>query len=194
MDDLSKLTKTEIASRIKSLSKIANTKVKKVRAAGYENYNQSWIKKYNLSLNSKESPSISTKKGLFRSGSSHFTKEQLINRYEIMNEFVNNYYASAEYTEKHLADLRDKWNIKSDEAIKKMFDLYRDYGYDNYRDSDVLTSMAKIVNDGDILGEFDNAGEYLENVLQDIEDEFIGEGKTIDDYVKELQSRANILK
>ena len=191
--NLQQMTKKELISHINALQPIANKKLKSVRDKGLEKYNQSFIKKYNILTNNKVNPNLVTKKGLFRKGGiKSYTKQQLIRRYEVMNEFVNNYYASAEYTEQHLEDMRNKWNLKSDKAVKQLFDLYREYGYDNFSDSDVLTSMSKIINDGD--READDGTEYLENVLQDIEDYFAGQGKTEEDYIKELQSRARILK
>lgn len=191
--NLQQMTKKELISHINALQPLANKKLKSVRDKGLEKYNQSFIKKYNILTNNKVNPNLVTKKGLFRKGGiKSYTKQQLIRRYEVMNEFLNNYYASAEYTEQHLEDMRNKWNLKSDKAVKQLFDLYREYGYDNFSDSDVLTSMSKIINDGD--READDGTEYLENVLQDIEDYFAGQGKTEEDYIKELQSRARILK
>lgn len=191
--NLQQMTKKELISHINALQPLANKKLKSVRDKGLEKYNQSFIKKYNILTNNKVNPNLVTKKGLFRKGGiKSYTKQQLIRRYEVMNEFVNNYYASAEYTEQHLEDMRNKWNLKSDKAVKQLFDLYREYGYDNFSDSDVLTSMSKIINDGD--READDGTEYLEEVLQDIEDYFAGQGKTEEDYIKELQSRARILK
>lgn len=191
--NLQQMSKKELISHINALQPLANKKLKSVRDKGLEKYNQSFIKKYNILTNNKVNPNLVTKKGLFRKGGiKSYTKQQLIRRYEVMNEFVNNYYASAEYTEQHLEDMRTKWNLKSDKAVKQLFDLYREYGYDNFSDSDVLTSMSKIINDGD--REANDGAEYLENVLQDIEDYFAGQGKTEEDYIKELQSRARILK
>ena len=108
-------------------------------------------------------------------------------------KFVNNYYASVEYTEKHLAELRDKWNLSDDSLVKNLFDLYREFGYDNFKDSDSLEYMSKIINDGKREG-VDDPTEYLRNVLMSIEDEFAGEGKTESDYINSLRSQARILK
>ena len=198
-EDLNSLTRIEIVRRINNLAPIANSKLKAVRSKGLENYNQSFIKKYNILTNNKVNPGIVTKKGYFRKGGiARFRKSELIRRYEIMNEFVNNYYASAEYTEKHLQELQNKWGIQSNEAIKTMFDLYREYGYDNYKDSDaVLTSMSKIVGDAELEG-IENPGEYLEQILQDIEDDIATNATeraiTDQDYINSLRASAGILK
>lgn len=198
-EDLNSLTRVEIIRRINNLAPIANSKLKAVRSKGLENYNQSFIKKYNILTNNKVNPGIVTKKGYFRKGGiARFRKSELIRRYEIMNEFVNNYYASAEYTEKHLQELQNKWGIQSNDAIKTMFDLYREYGYDNYKDSDaVLTSMSKIVGDAELEG-IENPGEYLEQILQDIEDDMATSAAertiTDQDYINSLRASARILK
>lgn len=198
-EDLNSLTRVEIIRRINNLAPIANSKLKAVRSKGLENYNQSFIKKYNILTNNKVNPGIVTKKGYFRKGGiARFRKAELIRRYEIMNEFVNNYYASAEYTEKHLQELQNKWGIQSNDAIKTMFDLYREYGYDNYKDSDaVLTSMSKIVGDAELDG-IENPGEYLEQILQDIEDDIATSSTeraiTEQDYINSLRASARILK
>lgn len=198
-EDLNSLTRVEIVRRINNLAPIANSKLKAVRSKGLENYNQSFIKKYNILTNNKVNPGLVTKKGYFRKGGiARFRKAELIRRYEVMNEFVNNYYASAEYTEKHLQELQNKWGIQSNEAIKNMFDLYREYGYDNYKDSDaVLTSMSKIVGDAELEG-IENPGEYLEQILQDIEDDMavnaLERSITDQDYINSLRASARILK
>ena len=192
--EIEKMTKAQIIKMINNLTPIANSKLRAVREKGLENYNQSFIKKYNILTNNKVNPNLVTKKGYFRKGGAkQFKKAQLIRRYEVMNEFVNNYYASVEYTEKHLAELRDKWNLSDDSLVKNLFDLYREFGYDNFKDSDSLEYMSKIINDGKREG-VDDPTEYLRNVLMSIEDEFAGEGKTESDYINSLRSQARILK
>lgn len=181
------MTIRELDSSIKKMAKIANKKLKDLRAKGYQNYNQSMIKKYNLLTDSSVNPDIVTKRNLFRTGTSHFNKAQLEKRLSILQEFVNNKYASAEWTEQHLQSLRDRWGISSDADIKTMFDLYREYGYDNFKDSNsILTSMSNIIEDYD--------PEILENVLQGIADDLDNQGRTEEDYVKELQYNAGFLK
>lgn len=191
---------------VKNVTALANAKLKPIKKQGLVNYNQSFIKKYNILLNQKANYNIATKSGYFRKGVTsytkngkkhYYTKDELIKRYEIMNEFVNNPYASAEYTKQHLEELSQKWGIQSQESIKKMFDLYREYGYDNYKDSDgTLTAMSKIISDAEMDGI--NAGEYLENILTEIEDDIAIKGEngliTEQEYIKELQSHAHILK
>lgn len=204
--NLNDLTKVELQNMIKNVTALANAKLKPMKKQGLANYNQSFIKKYNILLNQKANYNIATKSGYFRKGVTsytkngkkhYYTKDELIKRYEIMNEFVNNPYASAEYTKQHLEELSQKWGIQSQESIKKMFDLYREYGYDNYKDSDgTLTAMSKIISDAEMDGI--NAGEYLENILTEIEDDIAIKGEsgliTEQEYIKELQSHAHILK
>lgn len=181
------MTVKELSSSIKNMAKIANKKLKDLRAKGYENYNQSMIKKYNLLTDSSQNPDLVTKRNLFRTGTSHFNKRQLEKRLEVLTEFVNNKYASAEWTEKHLQSLRDKWHISSDDDVKKMFDAYREFGYDNYKDSNsILTSMASIIEDYD--------EDILHEVLMGIADDLDNQGHTESDYVKELQYNAGFLK
>lgn len=192
------ITKKELQSGISRMAKIANTKIKEVYKRGYQNYNQSFIKKYNILLNNKVNPNIATKAGYFRTGTSKDSIQSLAMRYNILEEFINNKYATADYTAEHLNEMSSKWGIKSEEAMKQMFDLYREYGYQNYTDSDkVLTSMAKIVSDAELY-EYDDPGQMLEAILQEIDDNMAvdAEGRTItqEDYIKELQSQAGILK
>lgn len=180
------MTVRELSSAVKKMAKIANKKLKDLRAKGYENYNQAMIKKYNLLTNSNLNPDLVTKKNLFRTGTSHFNKKQLERRLDVLQEFVNNKYASAEWTEEHLKSLRDRWNITSDDDVKKMFDAYREYGYDNYKDSNsILNAMSTIIEDYD--------EEILHNVLQGIADDLDNQGHTEDDYIKELQYNAGFL-
>lgn len=191
--DFSKLTKTEIAKMVRKAAPIANAKLKSIREQGYEKYNYSMVRKYNTLTTYSEYPNLVTKKNLFRSGSSHFTKEQLIKRYELMTEFINNDYATVAYTQRHLTEMRDKWSLDDDE-IKTMFDLYREYGYDNFTDSDgVLASFSKIMNDSKNQDEEMEGGEYLQNVLNSIADELDNMGKSEEDYIAELRRNANIL-
>lgn len=195
---MKQMTKSELQSAVRSMARIANAKIKEVYARGYQNYNQSFIKKYNILLNKKVNPSLSTYRKFFRVGVSKANMEELSKRYAILDEFINNKYATADYTAQHLNEMSAKWGIKSEEAMKQMFDLYREYGYQNYTDSDkVLTSMAKIVSDAELY-EYDDPGQMLEAILQEIDDNMAvdAEGRTItqEDYIKELQSQAGILK
>lgn len=181
------MTVKELSSSIKNMAKIANKKLKDLRAKGYENYNQSMIKKFNLLTDNSENPDLVTKRNLFRTGTSHFTKEQLERRLDVLTEFVNNKYASAEWTEKHLKSLRDKWGVSEDEKIKQLFDLYREYGYDNYKDSNsILTAMSEIIEDYD--------HEMLNNILDTISLSLDNQGKNEDDYVSQLQNGATFLR
>lgn len=181
------MTIKELSSSIKKMSKIANQKLKDIRAKGYENYNLSMIKKYNLLTDSSQNPDLVTKKNLFRSGTSHFKKADLERRYEVLKEFINNKFASAEWTEQHLKELRDKWKITSDEDVKTMFDLYREWGYDNYKDSNsILTAMSSIIENYD--------EETLHSVLEGIADDLDNQGNSEEDYVRELQYNAGFLK
>lgn len=199
MIDYESLSRKELERMVKNVTKIANKKLKQIKTAGLIPYNQSFTKKYNLDLDYKENPSIATQRGYFKTGVTKYSKKELANRYEVMNEFVNNYYASAEYTRKHVDELKTKWGLKSDESVLSIFDLYREYGYDNYKDSDtILTSMSKILGDAEDDLDVENAGEYLEELLQSIEDELIpeikGDAITEDDYIASLREKANILK
>lgn len=192
--DFNLLTKKQIVEMINHIAPIANSKIKSVRSANLENYNQSWIKKYNITINNDVNPNMVTKKGYFRKGGySKFTKEQLIHRYEVMNEFVTNRYASADYTQQHLSELQEKWGLKNDESIKRMFDLYREYGYDNYKDSETLVYMSKILSDNE------EDPEILEDILWNLEqsmyDDSAGYGApTEQDFINELKAAAGILK
>lgn len=192
MEDISKFTKKQIADMTKTTSKIANAKLKEMRNAGYDQYNYSMVRKYNaLTTYSSSTMNNVTKKGLFRSGGySKFTKEQLIHRYEIMTEFINNPYATVEYSKRHLEEMRDKWSL-DDEEIKDMFSLYREYGYDNYADSEaVLQSFSKIM--GDSPSERDPS-DHLRNVLHSISNELDNKGKAEKDYVDMLKKEAKFL-
>lgn len=199
MTDYENLTRKELEQMVKNATKIANKKLKQIKSAGLIPYNQSFTKKYNIYLNNKVNPSVATQKGYFKTGVSKFNKKELARRYDIMNEFINNHYASAEYTREHIDELKTKWGLKSDQSVLSIFDLYREYGYDNYKDSDtILTSMSKILGDAEDDLDIENAGEYLEELLQDIQDELIPESKgdaiTEDDYISALRAKANILK
>lgn len=197
MIDYENLTRKELEQRVKNVTKIANQKLKKIKQSGLIPYNQSFSKKYNIYLNNKVNPNIATKKGYFKTGVSKFNKEQLARRYEIMNEFIQNKYASAEYTREHIDELKTKWGLKSDQSVLSIFDLYREYGYDNYKDSDaILTSMSKILGDAEDDLDIENPGEYLEELLQDIEDDLQStqDSLTEDDYISQLRKKANILK
>lgn len=197
MIDYENLTRKELEQRVKNVTKIANQKLKEIKQSGLIPYNQSFSKKYNTYLNNKVNPNIATKKGYFKTGVSKFNKEQLARRYEIMNEFIQNKYASAEYTREHIDELKTKWGLKSDQSVLSIFDLYREYGYDNYKDSDaILTSMSKILGDAEDDLDIENPGEYLEELLQDIEGDLQStqDGLTEDDYISQLRKKANILK
>lgn len=191
--DFSKLTKTQITKMIRNTAPIANAKLKEMRSKGYDKFNYSMIRKYNTMTNYAANPKTVTKKDLFRTGTSHFTKEQLIKRYELMTEFINNDYASVAYTERHLAEMRDKWSL-SDDEIKDMFELYREYGYDNFTDSDgVLTSFSKLMNDASTKNPALDPRDYLKTTLESISNDLDNKGMTEDDYISALRKSAKIL-
>lgn len=199
--DLRNLTKAQIVNKINSIVPIANSKLKKIYSKNLQNYNQSFIKKYNMLTNNTVNPDLVTKKGYFRKGGiKQFRKSQLIRRYETIKEFIENDYASAEYTERHLASMRERLGLNDDEVIKKIFDLYREYGYENYGDSEVITYMANIVDKySDFEGGSMEALESLESILQSIEDDMntnimLNQEVTVNDYIKALKENTTILE
>lgn len=195
-EDISKFTKKQIVEMSKNLTKIANAKLKEMRNLGYDKYNYSMIRKYNaLTTYSTSTKNNITKKGYFRSGGySKFTKAQLVHRYEIMNEFINNPFATVAYTQRHLEELRDRWSLTDDE-IKDMFSAYREYGYDNFTDSDgILRSFSKIMTDApaDENGNR-NPIDHLRKVLDTISRDLDNRGKTELDYVNKVKEQAKFL-
>ena len=109
------------------------------------------------------------------------------------NDFINNDFASVAYTQRHLQKMREKYSLTDDE-IKTMFEAYREYGYNNYSDSEgTLQAFSKIMNDSSTLDEPMDSGDYLRQVLEDIADDLDNQGRTEEDYIRELKSSANIL-
>ena len=187
--DFSKLTKTQIAQMNNRLAVLANAKLKEMRDLGYDKLNYSMVRKYNTLTSYEGNSSMITKKGYFRKGgASKVRKENLIKRYNLMNDFINNDYATVAYTQRHLEELRNKWSLTDDE-VKDMFEAYREFGYNNYSDSEgVLQSFSKIMNDTPI-----NANDQISSDDHLISNKLDNKGKTEADYVRELQNRAHII-
>lgn len=192
--DFSKFTKAQIAQMNNRLSVIANAKLKEMRDLGYDKLNYSMVRKYNTLTSYEGNRTMITKKGYFRKGgASKLKKEQLIKRYNLMNDFINNDFATVAYTQRHLEELRDKWSLTDDE-VKDMFEAYREFGYSNYTDSEgVLQSFSKIMSDTPTGENAPTSEEHLRNVLLEISNKLDNHGKSQDDYVLELKNRAHII-
>ena len=114
----------------------ANSKLRQMYKRGYERFNYSMIRKYTPYLE-ENIGTASTAKGYFKTGFKGSNLQELSSRLHILQSFNENKFATVEYTKQHLKQLTEKWGLNEEETID-MFDLYREFGFDAYNESDEL--------------------------------------------------------
>lgn len=153
---LKKTSFSELNRYMKALAKEANKRIKEVEKANLRNYNPTYTRKYNSMLYGNTIKNIGTKSGKFstRSGKA----SNLIERITAMEQFLQNPFTTVEKSQKYLDELKERVDIQDDDMLKTMFDVYRDLGYDDFKDD-----SDKIIQ---IFSEMSNSGVDL-NLLRD---------------------------
>lgn len=153
---LKKTSFTELNRYMKALAKEANKRIKEVEKANLRNYNPTYTRKYNSMLYGNTIKNIGTKSGRFSTRSG--TASNLIERITAMEQFLQNPFTTVEKSQKYLDELKERVDIQDDDMLKTMFDVYRDLGYDDFKDD-----SDKIIQ---IFSEMSNSGVDL-NLLRD---------------------------
>ena len=153
---LKKTSFSELNRYMKELAKAANARIKEVEKANLRNYSPTYTRKYNAILYGNTIKNIGTKSGRFSTRTG--TASNLIERITAMEQFLQNPFTTVEKSQKYLGELKERVNIYDDDMLKTMFDVYRDLGYDDFKDD-----SDKIIQ---IFSEMSNSGVDL-NLLRD---------------------------
>lgn len=153
---LKKTSFSELNRYMKALAKEANKRIKEVEKANLRNYNPTYTRKYNSMLYGNTIKNIGTKSGKFSTRSGNASN--LIERITAMEQFLQNPFTTVEKSQKYLDELKERVDIQDDDMIKTMFDVYRDLGFDDFKDD-----SDKIIQ---IFSEMSNSGVDL-NLLRD---------------------------
>lgn len=153
---LKKTSFTELNRYMKELAKAANKRIKEVEKANLRNYSPTYTRKYNSMLYGNTIKNIGTKSGRFstRTGS----RSNIIERITAMEQFLQNPFTTVEKSQKYLDELKERVDIQDDDLLKKMFDVYRELGFDDFK-----TDSERIIQ---IFSEMTNKGVDL-NLLRD---------------------------
>lgn len=148
----------ELRAYMTQLAKQANARIREVEKADLRNYVPTYTRKYNTMLEGNTIPNIGTKGG--RKFNTKFgSYENTIERIQAIERFLQNPFTTVEKSEKYLENLMEQWNLYDKDLLKKMYDVYRDLGYDDFKnDSDViLQTFSEMSNKGvdlDLLRDF----------------------------------------
>lgn len=157
---LNKHNVKELHSYMRDLAKQANSRIKAVNKRGLRELSPTYVRKYDPMLYGNTIPNLATTKGMFSSAKS--TKANMINRIQTLENFIRNPYTSVERTEAYVNNLLHQTGLESEEDLKTMFEVYRDFGYDDYKDDSdkIIEIFSEMMNKG---YEVRRVAEFLES-------------------------------
>lgn len=174
MNDYKNMTISELQKLYHEKALRANAKLKEL--GELRQYNNVMARKYEPLLNDTTKNYMHTKARVLKNGlvispkfrtSIHTNKQAMINAINTLDSFNVSPYTTAEYTQQQINRMRERHNISEDQ-VKDMFNLYREYGLDNYvHDSDeIITALSEIENSTN--GRLDVILEQIQNDLDDM--------------------------
>ena len=161
-NELKKMKMTELRSIYRDLARRANYRIEQVGSK--RKLSNVYTRKYDPMLYGNTIANIGTKKGMFALAN-RGNKENLIERIQAVERFLDNPYTDVKHVNDYVADLLSRTNLKNEENLVKMFDLYREYGYDDFKDDSdkIIQIMSEMYNNGydpEKLLMFLDSGEY----------------------------------
>lgn len=157
---LNKHNVKELHNYMRDLAKQANARIKAVNKRGLRELSPTYVRKYDPMLYGNTIANLATTKGMFSSAKS--TKANMINRIQTLENFIRNPYTSVERTEAYVNNLLHQTGLESEEDLKTMFEVYRDFGYDDYKDDSdkIIEIFSEMMNKG---YEVRRVAEFLES-------------------------------
>lgn len=157
---LNKHNVKELHNYMRDLAKQANARIKAVNQRGLRELSPTYVRKYDPMLYGNTIANLATTKGMFSSAKS--TKANMINRIQTLENFIRNPYTSVERTEAYVQNLLHQTGLESEEDLKTMFEVYRDFGYDDYKDDSdkIIEIFSEMMNKG---YEVRRVAEFLES-------------------------------
>lgn len=174
MNDYKHMTTRELQKLYHEKALKANAKLKEL--GELRQYNNVMARKYEPLLNDTTKSYMHTKARVLKNGvvispkfktSIRTTKQAMINAINTLDSFNVSPYTTAEYTQQQINRMKERHNISEDQ-VKDMFNLYREYGLDNYvHDSDeIITALSEIENSTN--GRLDVILEQIQNDLDNM--------------------------
>lgn len=174
MNEYKNMTTRELQKLYHEKALKANAKLEKL--GDLRQYNNVMARKYEPILNDATRSYMHTKGRILKSGlvispkfrtSIRASKQSIISAINTLDSFNVSPYTTAEYTQQQISRMRERHNISEDQ-VKDMFNLYREYGLDNYvHDSDeIITALSEIENSTN--GRLDVILEQIQNDLDDM--------------------------
>ena len=146
-NELKKMSYKELQSMYRDLARRANYRIEQV--GENRKYSNVYTRKYDPMLLGNAIANLGTKKGMFALAK-RGTKENLMTRIQTVERFLDNVYTDAEHVNKYIDELMSRTKLESKENLEKLFDLYREMGFDDYKDESekIIQTMAEMYNNG----------------------------------------------
>lgn len=145
---LGKHTNMELHSYMRRLANEANKRIKAVNKRGIRELSPTYVRKYDPMLYGNTISNLATSKGMFSTAKTN--KANMINRIQTLENFLRNPYTSVERTEAYVQNLLQQTGLENEEDLKTMFEVYRDFGYDDYKDDSdkIIEIFSEMMNKG----------------------------------------------
>lgn len=145
--DLSKMKYRELQDMYKDLARRANHRIEQV--GNRRKYAPAYLRKYDPILFGNTIANIGTKKGMFALKKAG-TKDNLITRILTVEGFLNNPFTEVSKVNKYVDELMKRTHINNADSLERLFDLYRQYGFDDYKDDSdtIIITMSEMFNNG----------------------------------------------
>lgn len=143
---LSKHTNMELHSYMRRLANEANKRIKAINKRGLRELSPTYVRKYDPMLYGNTITNLATTKGMFSTAKS--AKANMVMRIQTLENFLRNPYTTVERTEAYVNNLLQQTGLNSEEDLKTMFEVYRDYGYDDYKDDSdkIIEIFSEMLN------------------------------------------------
>lgn len=144
--ELRKMSNQELHMYLRTLAKKANARIADV--GDLRKYSNVYSRKYDPMLFGNTVKNIGTKSGTFSFKASN--KQNMIDRIYQAERFLNNPFTDRTHASKYIEDLKERTGIQNDDDLKELFDVYREYGYDDYKDDSdkIIQVFSEMLNSG----------------------------------------------
>ena len=165
--ELSKMSNQELHMYLRTLAKKANARIAEV--GDLRKYSNVYSRKYDPMLYGNTVKNIGTKAGTFSFKASN--KQNMIDRIYQAERFLNNPFTDRAHASKYIEELKERTGLQNDDDLKNLFDVYREYGYDDYKDDShkIIQVFSEMLNSGyDIrkLAEFISKQSYKDQASE----------------------------
>ena len=177
-----KMSWRQLTHDFRVLANQANSILREVEKKKLRNYGASYSRKWNAMLFGDTIPNLGTTRGRFSTKLS--AKENLIERMQAMEEFINNPHVQAKAIQKDLNELANRLNMKDTDMLLKLFDIYRDYGFESYKDDSdrMLIAFSEVANKGGDMEAFAKLIEKVEAIDNITQEEVVAYVENFRDY------------